>query len=156
MLAENFSIVEQNFGDLMSNVLDRVVSDAFQIYNQDPYFLEKISYNSYIFTLINKNHKFIARLIENIVNYINLRKHFSATQNIYFLLRVGLAEHTNNEDIKRTFNKAQVSLFELRLCAAPRRLSKRSLGKVRVASRFATEQEPQKPLQVQTSLLSSH
>ena len=112
LLAENFSIVEQNFGDLMSNVLDRVVSDAFQIYNQDPYFLEKISYNSYIFTLINKNHKFIARLIENIVNYINLRKHFSATQNIYFLLRVGLAEHTNNEDIKRTFNKAQVSLFE--------------------------------------------
>ena len=52
LLAENFSIVEQNFGDLMSNVLDRVVSDAFQIYNQDPYFLEKISYNSYIYSHI--------------------------------------------------------------------------------------------------------
>jgi len=109
---ENFSIIEQNFGELMSDLLDKIISDAFEQYNRDEYFLNKISYNSYAFTIINANNKFISRLLENILNYINRRKHFSATQNVYFLVRAGLAEHTNNENIQKTFNKAQVSLFE--------------------------------------------
>lgn len=109
---ENFSIIEQNFGELMSDLLDKIISDAFKQYNRDEYFLNKISYNSYAFTIINTNNKFVLGLLENILNYINNRKHFSTTQNVYFLVRAGLAEHTNNENLQKTFNKAQVSLFE--------------------------------------------
>ncbi|MFK7760733.1 MAG: EAL domain-containing protein [Candidatus Midichloriaceae bacterium] len=112
LLVENFSIIEQNFGELMSDLLDKIISDAFKQYNRDEYFLNKISYNSYAFTIINTNNKFVSQLLENILNYINKRKHFSATQNVYFLVRAGLAEHTNNENLQKTFNKAQVSLFE--------------------------------------------
>jgi EAL domain-containing protein (putative c-di-GMP-specific phosphodiesterase class I)/GGDEF domain-containing protein len=109
---ENFSIIEQNFGELMSDLLDKTISEAFEQYSREEYFLNKISYNSYAFIVINTNNKLVLVLLENILNYINQRKHFSTTQNVYFLVRTGLAEHTNDEDIQKTFNKAQVSLFE--------------------------------------------
>ena len=109
---ENLCIIEQNNGSEVCNVIDSVISKAFKFHAKGEYFLEKISYNSFIFVIIDENLKSTIGVIENIINFINKRDNFLKMKNVFFLIRIGLAEHTNLKDLNITHSQAQTALFE--------------------------------------------
>ena len=109
---ENLCIIEQNNGSEVCNVIDSVISKAFKFHAKGEYFLEKISYNSFIFVIIDENLKLTISVIENIINFINKRDNFLKMKNVFFLTRIGLAEHTNLKDLNITHSQAQTALFE--------------------------------------------
>lgn len=116
---ENLCIVEQNHGSSIYKFLDNLLNKIFKFFTNDEYFLEKISYNSFIFVIIDENLKSSISTIENIINFINKRENFLNMQNVFFLVRVGLAEHINSKDISITHSQAQIALFE---CSSEKKL----------------------------------
>jgi EAL domain-containing protein (putative c-di-GMP-specific phosphodiesterase class I) len=109
---DNFAIIEQNFDSRTKNYLTEKVYDSFKRFSRSPFFLQKIDYKSYIFVIIYESHKSTVRLIENILQNINTKHHPIYNNGIFFVTKIGMTEYIGDEDVRKSFNQAQIALFE--------------------------------------------
>ncbi|WPX96632.1 hypothetical protein [Candidatus Bandiella euplotis] len=111
---DNFAIIEQHFDSQSTQYIGEKIRKSLRKSTRDQFFLQKLDYNSYVLAVPYENHKYVVRLIEKLIEDVNLGNDEFCSNSLFFLVKIGLAQYSRDGIMEESFNCAQIALFECR------------------------------------------